>query len=125
MTDKISGGCACGAVRYESNAEIEFSFSCYCRKCQHATGTGHASSFALPVEAVKMTGRIKEYTSVSDSGAATFSGFCPECGSPMTSRTARFAERLYFYAATLDQPSIFQPEFRFYEEAALPWDQPA
>ena len=124
MTFELSGGCACGKVRYSSNADMEFSFNCHCRKCQQATGAGHASAFALPVEAVKIEGNIKEYQGTSDVGATTFSGFCPHCGSPITSRTERFPERLYFHAATLDDPSRFKVAFSVFEEEAQLWDPP-
>ncbi len=124
MVAKLTGGCACGAVRYETAAEPEFSFSCHCRKCQRATGAGHASAFALPVDAVNISGEIREYRGSSDTGADTYSAFCPTCGSPLTSRTERFPERLYFHAATLDDPSVFQPTFVVFPEAAQPWDPP-
>ena len=125
MSKKLSGGCACGAVRYESSAEIEFSFNCHCRKCQRATGTGHASAFALPAGEVKIHGEIKEFAAPSDNGATTYAGFCPLCGSPVCSRTERFPERIYLHVATLDDPSGFTPQFVVYEEMAHPWDPPA
>ena len=125
MTAKLTGGCTCGAVRYETEAEFEFSFNCHCRKCQRATGAGHASAFALPADAVRITGDIREYKGSSDAGAATYGGFCPTCGSPLTSRTERFPERLYFHAATLDDPSVFQARFVVFGEEAQPWDLPA
>ncbi|MEM7465228.1 MAG: GFA family protein, partial [Pseudomonadota bacterium] len=118
-------GCACGAIRYESHAEIEFSFNCHCRKCQRATGTGHSSAFAVPVAETTITGTIKEYEAGSDNGAKTYAGFCEKCGSPVSSRTARFPERLYLHAATLDDPTIFHPKFIVYDEVAQPWDPPA
>lgn len=122
MTSPIVGGCACGAVRYESNAEIEFAFHCFCRKCQHMTGGGHSSAFALPSSDVKLTGDLKYFEQVSDSGSVTHAGFCPACGSPVLSKTERFPDRLYMHVATLDDPSTFNPSFVVFEEAAQPWD---
>ncbi|WP_371933276.1 GFA family protein [Ruegeria discodermiae] len=124
MTDIINGGCACGAVRYECRAKIEFSFNCHCRKCQRATGGGHSSAFAIPKVEFKVSGIIREFASPSDNGAITYAGFCPECGSPLTSRTERFPERIYVHAATLDDPSKFCPAFVVYGEMAQPWDAP-
>ncbi|MEL6965362.1 MAG: GFA family protein [Pseudomonadota bacterium] len=120
--DAIVGGCACGAVRYESEAAIEFSFHCYCRKCQRATGGGHSSAFALPLDKVKLTGELNYYEQEADTGSTTYAGFCPSCGSPILSKTARFPNRLYFHAATLDDPSSFKPDVAVFEEAAQPWD---
>ena len=116
------GGCACGAVRYRAHGPIEFSFHCHCRKCQRATGGGHASAFAVKRVAIEITGEVRQYEQSSDSGAATYGGFCPNCGSPLFSRTARFPDRLYLHAATLDDPADFSPNFVVFEEAAQPWD---
>lgn len=124
MTETIQGGCACGAVKYQTRAEIEFSFNCHCRKCQRATGGGHSSAFAVPATEFEVSGIIKEYASSSDNGAITYAGFCPECGSPLTSRTERFPERIYIHAATLYEPSKFSPTFVVFTEAAQPWDPP-
>ncbi len=122
MSSLITGGCACGAVRYESRGEIEFSFHCHCRKCQRATGAGHASAFALPINDVELTGKIVYHEQIADSGHATYSGFCPACGSPLVSKTDQYPDRIYINAATLDEPSIFRPTFLVFEGMAQPWD---
>lgn len=125
MKNTIQGRCACGAIEYSTEAEVEFAFNCHCRKCQRATGAGHSSAFAVSKESFHLSGVIKEFRSQSDNGAATYSGFCPDCGSPLTSRTDRFPERIYVLAATMDDPSEFQPQFVVFEEMALPWDTPS
>ena len=122
MTAPITGGSGCGAVRYESNSEIEFAFHCFCRRCQRMTGGGHSSAFALQNSGVKVTGDVKYFEQVSDAGFATYAGFCPICGSPVLSKTERFPDRLYMHVATLDDPSTFDPNFVVFEEAAQPWD---
>ena len=35
---KISGGCYCGSLKYESVGDIEASIQCHCRECQYITG---------------------------------------------------------------------------------------
>ncbi|MCG8546009.1 MAG: GFA family protein [Alphaproteobacteria bacterium] len=122
MSETLTGGCACGAVRYRANGAVEFAFHCCCRRCQRATGAGHASAFAMPREDIELSGEIKYFAQKADSGYETLSGFCPACGSPISSETARMPERLYLHAATLDDPSIFKPSFVVFEEAAQPWD---
>ena len=34
-----TGGCLCGAVRYESEGEPFFALQCHCRDCQRSSGT--------------------------------------------------------------------------------------
>ncbi len=118
----FTGGCACGAVRYRCDGEVEFAFHCHCRKCQRATGGGHASIFAVQRDETEISGEIKYYEQGSDNGAKTYTGFCPTCGSPLISKTARFPERLYWHVASLDDPSRFAPKFVVYEESAHAWD---
>ncbi|MEX3008694.1 GFA family protein [Hoeflea sp. TYP-13] len=118
----LTGGCACGAVRYETPGDWEFSFQCHCRKCQRATGTGHAPAFAVSRAETRLHGPIKHYEHVADTGARTKTGFCPECGSPIVSSTERFPERIYLLAATLDDPTVFRPQFAVFESEAQPWD---
>ena len=122
ITKTIAGGCACGGVRYQSDVEIEFAFHCHCRRCQRATGGGHSSAFALARDRIELTGELSEFEQQADSGYTTFSGFYPTCGSPVTSRTTRFPDRLYFLAATLDDPTAFTPTFVVFQDAAHPWD---
>ena len=43
MASKLSGGCACGAIRYESDAEPTVMLNCHCSDCRKASGSGHAA----------------------------------------------------------------------------------
>ena len=83
MTAKISGGCACGAVRYEIAADPQFQGQCQCRDCQRATGTGHADGLGFPENAVALVGTLSFYEVIGDSGKTVSRGFCPKCGSPV------------------------------------------
>jgi hypothetical protein len=41
MNTSYTGGCACGAIRYEINGEPVVMLDCQCRQCQRDSGTGH------------------------------------------------------------------------------------
>ena len=41
MSKAFTGGCACGAIRYEITAEPIGMNDCQCRQCQRKSGTGH------------------------------------------------------------------------------------
>lgn len=118
----LTGGCACGAVRYTVTAEPGFSFHCQCRQCQRASGTGHASLFIVPKAAVSIEGEPKFYEQSADDGAIVGRGFCPRCGSPVMGRSSGFPDVLLIVAASLDDPALFTPQKVVFSASGQPWD---
>ncbi len=122
MSKNFTGGCACGAVRYECNADPMVAGHCHCRACQRASGAGHASHIMLPKAAMKITGDLKFYDAEADSGNMVSRGFCPNCGSPVLANNSGMAEMTAIRAASLDDPSLFEPILVVFTETAQPWD---
>ncbi len=117
-----TGGCACGAVRYEVRQPPGFSFHCQCRQCQRAHGAGHASLFIVPAEAVSIRGELKYFAQTADDGARVSRAFCPECGSPVLGTTSGHSEIMLIAAASLDDPSLFVPQKVVFSASRQPWD---
>jgi hypothetical protein len=118
----MEGGCNCGAVRYKIEGEAGFSFFCQCRRCQRATGSGHAPGMKVEREQVSVTGKMASWSTKADSGAAVSHEFCGTCGSPIFSSTDRFPTSLSVYAASLDDPSVFKPQTVIRTDDGQPWD---
>src|SRR5213596_1551536 len=57
----ITGGCACGAIRYEVTAEPIVTFNCHCRDCQKTTGGPYTPVFYVPAKAFKITKGTPKY----------------------------------------------------------------
>ena len=57
MSDAYTGGCACGAVRYEIPGEPIVMNHCQCRDCQRRSGTGHGSYLTFPRTQAWRSGR--------------------------------------------------------------------
>ena len=43
----MTGGCLCGAVRYESTGEPGFALLCHCRDCQRQSGSAYAAGLRV------------------------------------------------------------------------------
>jgi hypothetical protein len=123
MTTTFRGGCRCGAIRYEIAAEPMFGGQCQCRDCQHETGGGHTSFIAFPADAVKLTGTPRFYEAPVDSGNVVRRGFCPTCGSPVVSATSGLPGVTTISAGSLDDPSVFKPQFVCYTSRGHAWDR--
>jgi len=123
MSDSYTGGCACGAVRYEIPAEPIFMNHCQCRDCQQTSGTGHGSYLTFPLRAeVKITGAAAQWDTTADSGNVKTRGFCRTCGSPVYLTFAAMPDLFTVHAASLDDPGRFTPQAVTYGLHGHPWD---
>src|SRR5689334_11566117 len=105
MSKPYTGGCACGAVRYEIADEAVFSNECQCRHCQQRAGTGHGSYMAFPNKAfVTVTGKTNSWQVAGDSGHMKSHVFCPTCGAPVYLTTAAAPGFVIIHAGSLDDP---------------------
>ncbi len=122
MTSARTGGCACGAVRYEISGEPVAMSHCQCRDCQRISGTGHGSYLTVMRAGMKVTGQTAEWEVVADSGNVKTRAFCPTCGSPLYLTFAAMPEIAAVHTASLDDPSRFSPEFLTYRIRGYDWD---
>jgi hypothetical protein len=122
MNLPITGGCLCGAVRYEISAVPLSSANCHCRTCQKSSGAPYLSLLFVPAQALNIAGSYKEYATLAASGHTVYRAFCPVCGSSLFARNSAFTKVRPVSAATLDNPGIFQPEKDMWVADAQPWD---
>jgi len=82
MSEKITGNCLCGEVKYEVTGDLKGFMMCHCTRCQKASGSAHvANIFTAPdnVKIVAGEAQIKSYK-LPDPPAFGKS-FCTNCGS--------------------------------------------
>lgn len=117
----FTGGCLCGAIRYECSAEPIGMGNCHCRDCQKDTGSAYAAELFVPLKAVTITGDVKYYDTMGDSGGVVNRGFCPTCGSRLFAKLGQ-TKLMAITAGSLDDPSEFKPAIDVYTVSAQPWD---
>ena len=118
---KHTGGCLCGAIRYETDEAPLFIGTCHCRMCQQWTGSpmlGAASFASESVSFWKGSPKIYQSSSVSERG------FCVACGSSLFTRYfsgGAFDNITHVMIGTLDDPEVGKPHFHYGAEAELSW----
>jgi hypothetical protein len=118
-----TGGCLCGAVRYEAGGEPLFSLQCHCRDCQRASGAAHVSAVRLPSSEFRITkGAPKTYVAKSDAGNDISRVFCGECGTPLYVQISTRLDMVGLRVTTFDDPSWFKPEANIFTKSAQRWD---
>ena len=118
----LSGGCLCGHVRYEYEGEPEGAIYCHCSTCRRMTG----SAFNVGVRAQTnllniISGNVKGYTRKMDDGNEITREFCPECGSPLFTRSPAHPDFVFIKAGSLDDPNCVKPTYQMWTEEAVPW----
>lgn len=112
---KLTGGCYCGALRFEAEGEPMLKAQCHCRECQYYAG-GQANDFIMmPSEGFKYTkGTPKGFTR-SDLEAPVTREFCENCGTAILSKVPSRPDMVILKVGTLDDPSVFgQPQLAMY-----------
>lgn len=113
-----TGGCQCGAVRYEFYAPLENAHVCHCRMCQRATGGVFAALVGgAPAHFAWTRGKPTFFASSN----LAERGFCERCGTPLSFQYHYEGARIYTTIGSLDHPQNVRLEKQFGIESRLPW----
>lgn len=121
---KISGGCLCGTVRYECNAEPLATVVCHCTHCQKVSGSAFSVNIVVPALGVKWQGQSPaSYADKGESGKSLSRKFCQNCGSSLATEAEALPGAMIIKAGTLDDKSWIRPNTHIWTQSAQPWVQ--
>ena len=120
----LTGGCYCGALRYELDGEPMFRGQCHCRECQKIAGGAENYFMAVPVEGYRyVKGEPAQYRRPDLENPVTRE-FCATCGTHLATRSPRRPNAEILKVGGLDDPSVFGgPQVVFYTSEAQPFHQ--
>jgi hypothetical protein len=114
---KATGGCQCGAVRYEWVEGPKYASVCHCRMCQKASGQPFMALTGGKLEHLRWT---RGQPSIFHSSERGERGFCNACGTPLTYRLDGTG-RISVTMASLDNPEAMRPTRQYGIEGKLTW----
>ena len=116
-----SGGCQCGALRYEADGEPLGSGHCYCADCRRASGSGFIPFMMFPAESLRVTGEARQWRSPSFRGTEAVRNRCAACGSLVFGGELGKDDSHTIYAGTLDDPRLFVPRIAIFTHDRPDW----
>ena len=122
MIEAVTGGCLCGNVRHQCEADVGPANYCHCEDCRRCTGS--AFNVGVRVEARHfriVKGSPRAFTKTSASGNPLTRHFCPECGSPLYTTSPVHPDVLYVKAGCIDQPGIVHPTHQIWMNSKVAW----
>ncbi len=121
MTETRTGGCLCGAVRYELTAEPVATMVCNCTICQRSSGSALSTIALVAREALSVEGELKGYEYAGDSGNKLEINFCPNCGAPVLLNIRRMPDIVSIKVGSFDDTSWFKPNVSIWNDSAQAW----
>jgi hypothetical protein len=123
MQDKAryTGGCLCGAVRYEAEGSPSFTGLCYCADCRKASGSGFIPFMGFASTAVRFSGETRQFRSKSFRGTDAVRNFCPVCGGLVFGGEVGKDASHTIYAGSLDDPALFHPTIAIFVRDRPAW----
>jgi len=122
METTLHGGCMCGAVRYAYDGEIGPSSYCHCDDCKRATGGPYTVGVLSREDKLRIvSGDVKSYTAVADSGRKITRQFCGDCGAPLFTRGEKYPDLVFIKAGSLDKPELVKPSSQTWTDRAVEW----
>ena len=113
MMETMSGGCACGRVRYAATIHDDEAYLCHCRMCQRATGSVSIAFKNVKQADVSWEREPDRY----HSSPVAERPYCREGGTSLGFRFKGGSENMDLTVASFDDPSRFKPKHHFGAES--------
>jgi hypothetical protein len=116
----LTGGCLCGAVRFETDEQPQWIEHCHCIQCRKASGAAFLSGLMYRAEAIRWSGEPKSY----ESSPGIRRTFCGICGGSLAFRQDAAPEKDCLLLGAFDDPSkieIHDNVNHIFAERELAW----
>ncbi len=117
---KMTGGCMCRAVSYETTGESFGVIHCHCQSCRKHNGAPVVTLAGFKAEQVKFSGdERKIYGSSPGVGRA----FCGNCGTPLTweGDGGDLGPIVEIHISTFDNPDVLVPSAHSFYPERITW----
>lgn len=118
---RFTGGCLCGALRYEADGEPRYAGLCYCPDCQKATGSAFVGFLGFDADVVRITGASASFSCRSARGGEARRNFCPACHSTVFGGDRDHGAEVNIYSGSLDAQTLFQPRIAIFARNRPAW----
>ena len=111
--EKMSGGCACGLIRFAAKVASDEASLCHCRMCQRSSGNVSLAMIGIEASAVSWEREPDWYAS----SPIAQRPFCATCGTSLGFRYTDSTSKMDLTVASFDDPSRFKPVSHFGTES--------
>ena len=123
MSDpSVTGGCLCGAVRFELSQPVTSAGYCHCRRCQKRTGTSSSAQARIDGRTFKLLRGAALVQAWRHPDGGFEKCFCRECGAHLFSRNPDDEAQMSIRMSAFDGDPGVRPSWRAFVAYAAPWE---
>ena len=120
-SETLTGGCACGQVRYTMVNDPLIVHVCHCTDCQRLTGSSFAVNFWTEAANLQIEmGHLHVAELVGGSGRSHRVHFCSNCSMAIYSHYTS-PRTVFVKCGTLDDTKIVKPDVHIWTQSKVPW----
>lgn len=109
MSEPLTGGCQCGAIRYQFEGPVPAVYACHCGECKKQSASAFSMSIPIQYAALRVGGKVSSFESKAFSGKAKHNYFCGNCGTRLWHSASNPPDSITLKVGTLDDPSGITP----------------
>ena len=117
----LTGGCFCGAIRYEADGPPFHETNCPCSICRRTTGAPFVAWFSVPLRAFRF---VEGEPARFRSSAQGVRSFCRQCGTQLTFAHADFPDEIDVTTGSLDDPELVPSRDNTHTSSRIAWIGP-
>jgi hypothetical protein len=120
----LTGGCNCGAVRFEVTAPLASALNCWCKRCQRRSGIGGGPNARTVDGSFAFVGDTTALAGWDPGDGGWEKMFCGRCGSHLCARDQADHSRVVVRFGAFDEDPGIRPGLHQYVAYAAPWAPP-
>jgi hypothetical protein len=118
--EKVTGGCLCGAVRFEASLPSLWCAHCHCSQCQRYHGAPVVTWIGFNSDGFRITVGENTLRWFLSSPPAQ-RGFCGDCGSSFLFKSEKYPAEMHVSLTNLSQPADRLPECHVHYDTHAAW----
>ncbi|KOO15709.1 hypothetical protein AKJ18_06050 [Vibrio xuii] len=125
MSYLVEGACQCGQVSYKLQQPPKMVLACHCIECQKLSTAPFSVTAIVATEDIEISGELKEWSRLAESGNKNNAMFCPDCGNRVYHYNPddQSTLKLKLKASSPNDHSVFEPTAHVWVSEKQDWYQ--
>jgi hypothetical protein len=119
----ITGGCLCGAVRYEVSGPFLRAGHCHCSRCRKHSGAAVSTQGRVRRQDFRLVSGEETLRAYRPAEGAAVKVFCTRCGSSLFGGTWPDGPEVSIRLGSVDGDPGIRPQYHTFVDSKTPWEE--